>query len=440
MRTSLAVAVGVFAAVFLMIGLSDAEAQPAPWRITKTEWTKPDEIGYGEFLRRIAESGCTTTVSCMQSAANIYHDSDPPSFRFHADCAKWAYMLRAYYAAKNGLPFSYVRRVAGEGGDLRFGKTSNRALARHDLIDSGSGIPIALALQHLHDRVSTATFRMDPAAQDPVLQDFYSPKLQPGSIRPGTAIYDTTGHVMVVYQVTADGRILYMDAHPGESVTHGEYGAQVPQSVERLGGGFKNFRPLKLVGATRRPDGSYVGGHIVLAANDSIADYSLEQYRGNVQDAASDGPNAQFRYNNAPLDLFEFVRASMSNGSFDLNPVYELEATVATLCSDAKGGTAASGARFTNGFAALYADLSKMVELWKQGDLRIVYHGYSLKETLNDAFATEERACGATSTGVAGQIADLFQAARRLPQTDVQGLIAQMDDFRMFAEMRPVGY
>jgi hypothetical protein len=93
-----------------------------------------------------------------------------------------------------------------------------------------------------------------------------------GLLRPGTSIYDITGHVMVVYEVTPDGRILYMDAHPGESVTRGEYGAQVPQSAEKLGGGFKNFRPLKLVGATRRPDGSYIGGHFELAANNQIAD------------------------------------------------------------------------------------------------------------------------------------------------------------------------
>jgi hypothetical protein len=438
MRISLKI--GVFMLGFLAADASVAAAQPSSWHVTKTEWTKADESGYGQFLRTIAESGCTTTVACMKSAANIYHDSDPTKFQFHADCAKWAYMLRAYYAAHNGLPFTYVRRYAG-GGDLRYGNTSNRAMARHDLIDSGSGIDVVLALQHLHDRVSTATFRMDPAAQVPVLQDFYSPKLQPGSIRPGTSIYDITGHVMVVYEVTPDGRILYMDAHPGEGVTRGEYGAQVPQSAERLGGGFKNFRPLKLMGATRRPDGSYVGGHIELAANSQIADYSLEQYRGNAPGTVGDGANAKFHYNNAPLDLFEYVRASMSNGSFDRNPVYELEATMSSLCSDAKDGTASSEARLANGFATLYSDLAKTVELWRQGDLRVVYHGYSLKETLRNAFAAEEQVCAARSEGIAGQVvADIYEIARRFPQTDVQSLIAGMDDSRMLAAMAPVGY
>src|SRR5438132_7739845 len=155
-------------------------------------------------------------------------------------------MLRAYYASKNGLPFSYVDRISSDGSDPRFSKTSNRALERRDIVDGGSGIDTVSVLQHLHDEVSTATYRMDPAAQIPVLQDFYSPKIQPGSIRPGTAIYDINGHVGLVYDVTADGRILYMDAYPDEHVARSFYGLQFGQSAAQLGGGFKNFRPLKL--------------------------------------------------------------------------------------------------------------------------------------------------------------------------------------------------
>ena len=360
----------------------------------------------------------------MQSAANFYHDSDPPSFLFHADCAKWAYMLRAYYASKNGLPFSYVDRIAGAGGDLRFSDNSNVALERRDIIDTGSGIDAVAVLRALHDQVWTATYRMDAAVQAPALQDFYSPKIQPGSIRAGTAIYDINGHVMIVYDIAPDGSILYMDAHPGEAVTRGAYGPQVPQSSMGLGGGFKNFRPLKLVGAERRPDGSYVGGHVVLAANDEIADFSLEQYRGNSPSANSNDRAAQFRYNNAPLDLYEYARASMSNGGFAFNPVYELEVTMGSLCRDAKAGTPESAARVKSGLANLYADLSNAAALWEQRDLRVVYHGSSLKQTLADTYAAEVHACVLDKSSAAGeQIAasPLDQFVHRLPETDLQG-------------------
>lgn len=421
---------------------SSWQAQPGPWRITKTEWSKADEDGFGEFVRAIAESGCTTTILCMQSAGNFYHDSDPPAFLFHADCAKWVYMLRAYYASKNGLPFSYVNRISGTGSDLRFSSTSNLALQRRDIVDSGSGIDTVSVLQHLHDEVYSATYRMDPAVQSPVSQDFYSPKIQPGSIRAGTAIYDINGHVTIVYDVTQDGSILYMDAHPDETVTRGGYGAHIPKSPAWLGGGFKNFRPLKLEGARLNPDGTYVGGTVVLAANDAIQDFSLEQYRGNAPDANENDPSTQFRYNNVPLDLYEYTRASMSNGGFAYNPVYELEVTMGSLCRDAKDGTRDARARVKSGLATLYADLSKNAALWEQRDLRVVYHGISLKQTLAETYAAQEHACVVANSGDGASTAGnpLDQFVRRSPETDVQRLIAQLNDSAPFAGMRPVGY
>lgn len=417
------------------------QIEPGPWRIRKVEWTEADEIGFGEFLRAIAESGCTTTISCMQSAANFYHSSDPP-FLFHADCAKWVYMLRAYYASKNGLPFSYVSRIAGTGDDLRYSKTSNQPLERRDIVDNGTGIDTVAVLQRLHDEVWSATYRMDPETQTPVPQDFYSPKIQPGAIRPGTAIYDITGHVTLVYDVTADGSILYMDAHPDESVTRGAYGAHIPKSPASLGGGFKNFRPLKLEGAQQLADGTYVGGTIVLAGNDAIPLFSLEQYRGNVPAANGGDPNTQFQYNNVPLDLYEYARASMSNGGFAFNPVYELEVTMGTLCRDARDRTRESDARVKNGLAALYADLSKMAALWEQRDLRVVYHGSSLKETLAEAYAAQEHACIAAGAGDSRWTNKnpLDRFVQRSPESDIQRLIAQIDESAPFAGMRPVGY
>lgn len=415
-------------------------AQPGPWRITKTAWSKADEDGFGEFIRRIAESGCTTTTACMQSAANFYHDTDANSFLFHADCAKWAYMLRAYYASKNGLPFSYVSKIAGDGPDLRFTQTSNQALTRTDIVDSGIGIDTASVLQHLHDEVWTATYRMNPEAETPVEQDFYSPKIEPGSIRAGTAIYDINGHVMLVYDITAEGSILYMDAHPDEAVTRGAYGAHIPQSTEMLGGGFKNFRPLQLVGAEQRPDGTYVGGHIVLVENQAIPDFSIEQYRGNWPAAA--GSNLAFRYNNVPLDLYEYTRAAMSKGGFAFNPVYEIEVRMSSLCQDAKDDSPEAKARVANGFAGLYADLSHDVTLWQQRDLRVTYHGVSLKQTLNDTYAAEEEACIAANAGDSKQASKnpLDPFVRRSPQTDPQRLIAEINDSAPFSGMRPVGY
>jgi len=373
----------------------------------------------------------------MQGAANPYHGSDPPGFVMHADCAKWVYMLRAYYASKNGLPFSYVSRISSAGSDPRFSMTSNEVVDRRDIIDTGTAIDAVSVLQRLHNEVSSATYRMDPENSAPQQQDFYSPKIAPGAIRAGTAIYDVNGHVMLVYDVTRDGSILYMDANPDQSVSRGAFGPQVPQSRIALGGGFKNFRPLKLEGAQLLADGTYVGGHVVLAPNDAIADFSLEQYRGNASDADKAGSEAQFRYNNASLNLYQYARASMSQGGFAYNPVYELQISMNALCRDAIGGTRGSDARIESGVASLYADLSQTIDAWKERDLRVVYNGSTLRDALTDAYVSQNRACAKSAGSVV--TSPLDQYMHRSPETDVQRLIAEIVEPASFAQMKPVG-
>ena len=161
-----------------------------------------------------------------------------------------------------------------------------------------------------------------------------------------------------------------------------------------------------------------------------------------MADAKDDEPNTQFRYNNVPLDLYEYARASMSNGGFAFNPVYELEVTLGSLCRDAKEGTPVADARAKNSLATLYADLSKNAALWKQRDLRVVYHGISLKETLAETYAAEENACVVANSGDGRPTgrSPLDRIVRRSPETNVQTLIAQIDDSAPFAGMRPVGY
>ena len=156
----------------------------------------------GDFIREIADSGCTTTVECMKGPGNPYRDSDPKSLTFEADCAKWVYMMRAYYAWKNSLPFSYVSDISGHGDDYRF-TSGNRIVSRRDLVDRGEGLAAPGLLNDIHEQVSSATYRTDAAQADGVLPDFYSPKIQPGSIRAGTVLYDINGHVAIVYAVEA---------------------------------------------------------------------------------------------------------------------------------------------------------------------------------------------------------------------------------------------
>ena len=425
----------------ILAALSGAPASQLPneaaWRITKTEWTASDEERFGDFVASIAKSGCTTTSDCVNGPGNPYHPTDAKPLRFAADCAKFPYMLRAYFAAKNGLPFSYLSRITSRGAaDPRFSAGGNKPGARHEFIDQGNGISLTAAISEVGANVWSATYRMNPENTGrSVIQDFYSPKIQMGSIHPGTVIYDPNGHVVIVYEVAEDGRIRYLEANPDYNVSRGVYGAQFGQSQARHGGGFKNFRPQRLVGASRTAKGYYIGGHIAISGDAEIFDMSLEQYRGNVTGADGDGPDARFEYDGMALGYFEFVRASMSGGKAEFNPVYELRLEIRSICEDFRSrqqfvamavhagidkkpqpvhlpgniyesdnsvwesySTPARDAGIKNSLALLYADISRMAFMWKQQDP----HGPSLKDDLQKAYAAESGQCSITYTNSRG--------------------------------------
>jgi hypothetical protein len=403
------------------------------WRILKDHWSPADEQGFGQFVAAIGASNCSSSESCLRDPANPYRATDKHFLDIDVDCAKWPYLLRAYYAWKNGLPFSYVDAVSGSGGDLRFTKTANRAVGRRDLIDRGDGIDAPAAIRAMLDAIFSATYRTDASEHRGILSDFYSPAIRPGSIHPGTVIYDINGHVGIVWKVDGDGRIYYMDAHPDFIISRSVYGAQFGQSPMRLGGGLKNWRPFQLKGYHADAQGHLLGGHMAFAENDQISDFSLVQYTGTEPNPSRDVKQARFFYNGEELGFYEYVRVAVSGGKTTFNPIYELKATMKTLCNDLgdraqyvdldiKDGVAnrqhparlpdniygsddqewesyatpSRDARIKAAFAQFYQDLSQMIDLWVHRDPRIVYDGYDLKADLSKAYAAQSKACTIT--------------------------------------------
>jgi len=408
----------VLATILLVTATSAADA--APWRITKDHWSLQDERGFGAFVTALGESGCNSAQSCLRSEANPWRHSDAGFMDVDADCADLPYLLRGYYAWKNGLPFSYAQ-INGE----RFSARGNVVVGRTDLVDRGGGLDANRVLRQMIHEVFTGTFRVDPGSPYGKPSDFYAPDLQPGSIRPGTVIYDTNGHVGIVYKVDLSGRIHYMDAHPDFTITRSVYGAQFGRSPMQLGGGLKNWRPLRLVGG-RLVGGALVGGQIVVTRQADIPDFSLVQYTG------TDGRGG-FSYNGARLGYYEYVRVAVSGGRTDFNPVYELQAGMRTLCNDlgdraqavnqavANGisakshpgrlprniyqsddgeweayATPARDARLRAAMATLRNDVARMIGLWLQRDPRIVHDGLFLKDDLLAAYDAQSDACRVT--------------------------------------------
>jgi hypothetical protein len=308
------------------------------WRVLRTEWTERDERDFGEFVRHIGESDCETVHECLTDAKSnpLYHASNPPGMRFTADCADLPYLLRAYFAWKNGLAFSYSAGVApvSDGGDIRYNDGGNRITRRRDL--TGPAIDPRRALAEMTATVTSAHFRYGPDYAGDLPPDHYPVKITRESVKPGTILYDPYGHLAVVYKVTPNGRVHFIDAHPGSDLTRGVYGKAHKRYLPDVGGGFKRWRPQKLVDATRRPDGAHEGGRIVLAADKDLEDWSDEQFYGTDPKRPDDWEKGRFVYEGEVLDYYQFVRRRLAKGKFRYDPEEETRSMVRTLCEDLK--------------------------------------------------------------------------------------------------------
>lgn len=428
---------------------------PAPWRILKAEWSDRDEKGFEEFVQRIGESKCRTFHACLTSAeANpLFAASNPPGMSFYADCADLPYALRAYYAWKNGLPFSYSTTVTplGQSSDIRYTALGNRVTQRRDL--TAPGLDGRQALTQIAGTITSAHYRYPPSQSGPLLPDHYPVAVTRESIKPGTIIYDPNGHVAVVYKVTAEGRVHFIDTHPDNSLTRGTYGKAFTRASPGMGAGFKRWRPLTLVDAQRAEDGSLNGGRVRLAPDRDIADWSAEQVFGTEASPARDWKQARFVHNGEALDYYEFVRKRLAREGFRYDPLEEVRSMVRGLCDDLKYrveavdiaikaglqkrpqpdrlpmniygtdgdwetySTPSRDARLKTAFKELRDETQRFLGLAAAGDARkLAYAGSDLRADLRSVLAQETAACTITyqrSDGSERQLG-LAEVGRRL--------------------------
>jgi len=401
------------------------------YQVRYDHWTAEDERGFGEFVTAIGDSDCRTVDQCLHGPGNPFRATDPDGIYFRSDCADLAYVLRFYYAWKRGLPFAYVSVVEPRGHtrDIRYTARGN-AVAERVTVAGGEESGYAV-IETLRDAVSSATFRVHPDLEAPLPQDFYSPAIQPGSIRPGTVIYDPNGHVATVYRVEADGRVHYLDAHPDNALTRGYYDLRFVRAWPAMGAGFKNWRPLTLVGATKRPDGVLMGGHAVLADNRTIADFSDEQFYGNGPRPQDDGGwrDGTFTLNGAPMDYYDYVRAKLAGGRLLFDPIREVRDMVDSNCADlhyrddavklALGigmmnapqparlppniygtegdwevySTPSRDARLKTAFKELRDAVERFMTLYQAGDQKLKYAGQNLAVDMLTTYDREAAAC-----------------------------------------------
>jgi hypothetical protein len=421
------------------------------YKVYHDSWSNDDERDYRNFVAALGESDCNTLDACLHSAANPYLGSDPPGLVFQSDCAELPYILRFYFAWKRGLPFSYESAVRSRGSarDVRYSIGGNEVAARFDVPSGVMGG--AAIITRIRETISSASYRIHPDLESPLEPDLYSPAIRPDSIRPGTIVYDPAGHVGIVFSVDPRGRVHFLDAHTDFSLTQMTYDLRFTRMSPFVGAGFKNWRPIRLVGATRRADGVLVGGHIEMAANEDIADFSDEQFFGNgKRPRDSDWKSGTFTLNGERLDYYDYVRAQLAGGKLLFEPVAEIGDIARSLCIDlnyraqavqlavmhgiqngpepgrlpyniygAEGdwetfSTPSRDARLKTEFKSLRDTVQRFVEMASRDDAHLSYDGTDLPADLLRAYDQETKYCRVTyATSDGSHVTLSYEDARR---------------------------
>jgi hypothetical protein len=425
-----AFAVSAFASPSFAADLPPAVNTGPEWRIVKERWSPEDERGYQGFVQAIGRSNCMSLEGCLQIEANPWRRTDDRTY--FGDCADMAYVLRAYYAWKHGLPFSYqnaMRTADGGRDDIRYSANGNVVASRRDAIGT-KPVKGDDFISRIGGEVSTAMFRTDPVAGGGKLHDdFYAVEISREAIRPGVLAYDIYGHVGIVYDVLDDGRVLVIASHPDQTVTRSDYGPNFMRAKPALGAGLKGWRPISLEGATRRADGALVGGRIRAAKNEEIADFSLEQFIGNTPHPSGEWHYGEFRFEDRTLGYFDYVRKKLAAPGFAYHPVEELRNGLQTICGAIKDrkvavdraisaklhlmphpekmpyniygtygswedySTPSRDARLKVSFIELRREMQRLVERVAAGEKDVRYEGADLGRDLWAAFEQEKDAC-----------------------------------------------
>lgn len=422
MRTRTALPLVAMAALVTSLVTPSLGQAGAPWTITKQSWSNDDEKAFSEWVQKIGESRCNTVNKCLSGPANYLASSEEKkTYSFVGDCGRYPFILRAYFAWKRGLPFSVVNKVASADGsdrDIRYSPNGNVPVERRDFLGASDG---EKAVKAAASAVFTAVYCMDPNLDSngvgKPFPDFYSPKIGRDSIRPGTVMYDPSGHAAIVYKVEDNGQVRMTDAHPDSSVSYITYDKAFQRSRPGQGAGFKNFRPLKAV-----------DGRVVTISNKNLPLFSLEQYYG-TNPVAGSWSKGTFEQNGQRLDYYDYVRASLSVGDLKYNPVDEVKKGVESLCeainyraqsvqeaidhsvhlkehpsalpkniygTDGEWesfSTPSRDARLKVSFLDLRTSIEKYVGLYRAGDSRVVYSGSNLGRDLREAYDQAASAC-----------------------------------------------
>ncbi len=212
-------------------------------------------------------------------------------------------------------------------------------------------------------------------------------------------------------------------------MTRTAYGPNFMRSKPALGAGLKAWRPIRVDGARLDSDGSLHGGKLYAAKNAEIADFSMEQYVGNVPHPSGVWHYGEFKFQDRTLHYYDYVRRKLAAPGFAYDPVDELRFGLETICGSLKArkvavdaayrarthlkphpprlpenifgtygeweeySTPSRDARLKVSFIELRRDMQRLVEDVTTGAPGVTYDGDDLAGDLVAAFEDEDSSC-----------------------------------------------
>ncbi len=289
----------------------------------KPAWNQTYEAFYAVWIEQLFDSPVDENLSFpslepvlrdprrnfLHNALGLNEDKNLPAT---PDCADFPYFLRAYFAWKNSLPFSYRRCNRGSASTP---PSCDPAVIRTDFVQKTAPLAAFKALsRNLMDAVQSGNGRTALSGRE---TDFYPLPLKRDVLWPGTVYADPYGHVLVLTKwidQTPDrsGILFAVDAQPDNSITRKRFweGTFLFATIPGAGPGFKTFRPV----VNNR-----------LATNEKLPDFSMEQAALNPDEfyarlhklINADGLNAAQAYEATLAALVEQLEArvqSVENG------------------------------------------------------------------------------------------------------------------------------
>ncbi|MDX9723490.1 MAG: NlpC/P60 family protein [Myxococcota bacterium] len=263
------------------------------WPVRRN-WSMATENLYAAWVEALFDYPAEQEVSwtnlhsvVRNQELNILHDhlglGEDEQLRMEPDCADLPYMLRAYFAWKMGLPFSFRKCSRGRAGKAPTCGALQSNLGERESPNEVKAFAIFSNIR-VRNGVHSGSGRTHPDDEE---TDYYPVALDRLSLRAGTTFADPYGHLLVLagwrpQQLGGFGILFGVDSQPDGTIGRRRFWRGsflfTPETTD-VGAGFKAFRPLIVSG-----NESKVMSNAELAKQEQLAPFSRQQYEGSRDD------------------------------------------------------------------------------------------------------------------------------------------------------------